>query len=754
MSQSYGNGPPIPTYEEAVGTEEIQGLLSSRRHASRHPSGFQPPTADSPRNSQDSNFTEPELDDENDRELRRDIEQMELEEPTDRHRSSLQFPKFTYLREHLSGISLPQIPSFLTFFKPSWILLIRFVALVLVVGLVYGLVVMRVLTWRYGGPGGQFLPESVRQHIQFAVDAESIKGYLKEIAFDDHVAGTKGDFFLAEWVEELYKEAGLDGVWFDNYEVYLNYPRADGRRVAIIDPPDKRWEAILEEHVEPQDPPRHPTLAFHGHSRSGNVTGPLIYANYGAREDFEYLKSQNVNLTGSIVLVKYYGSQGDRALKVKAAELAGAAGCLIYSDPADDGFLKGPAGPSGPWRRFDSLQRGAVSLMSWVVGDVLTPGVASTHDAERLSTNNNPGLVNIPSLPLAWRDAAPLITSLHNHGIAVPENWRGGVPDVGEWWSGDAGSSPIVHLMNLQDEVEKQPIRNVIGRIQGYESPEKVIYAGNHRDAWCFGAVDPGSGTAVMLEVVRVFGTLLQRGWRPRRTIVFASWDAEEYNLIGSTEHVEEGIEVLRKNAVAYLNVDSAVSGNTFSAAGNPLFERVLTTVLGRVEMPEGNETALEHWQKNGAKLGGLGAGSDYVAFQGNCISTATNHNMLTLLPDLAGTASLDFEFSGPGGGYPYHSCQESIQWLENFVDPSYYYHATMAEIWALLILELSDEHIVPLDFAAYSRELTAYVAQLKSDAQAFAKPGDEVLDVSALEKAAAGFITNAEKFMSWEENW
>jgi len=363
--------PPIPSYEEAVGVEEREGLLSARQpYIPRAPSGYRPPVSDSRRNSEESDITEPELDEDNDRELRHDIEQMELEEPPGQSRRSI-FPKlpnhFIYLRESLSAISLPEIPSY---FKPTWILFIRFLALVLVLGVVYGLVIMRVVTWKYGGPGNQFLPESIRQHISYSVDPEMIKTYLKEIAFDDHVAGTKGDYFLAEWVETLFNEAGLDGVFVDNYEVYLNYPRVDGRRVAIIEPEDKRFEAVLEEHVDQQEPPRHPTLAFHGHSKSGNVTGPLIYANYGARADFEYLKQQGVNLTGSIALVKYYGSQGDRALKVKAAELAGAAGCLIYSDPADDGFLKGPAMPAGPWRRFDSLQRGAVSLMSWVVGDV------------------------------------------------------------------------------------------------------------------------------------------------------------------------------------------------------------------------------------------------------------------------------------------------------------------------------------------------------------------------------------------------
>jgi len=273
----------------------------------------------------------------------------------------------------------------------------------------------------------------------------------------------------------------------------LNYPKAGGRRVAIVEPPELAWEAKLEEEpvYENATPQKQQTLVFHGHSRAGNVTGPLIYANYGSREDFQRLRDDGVNMTGAIALVRYYGTQGDRAMKVKAAEQAGAAGCLIYSDPKEDGFLKGEPWPNGRWRPSDGVQRGAVSLMSWVVGDVLTPGWASVVGAERVSKDNNPGLVNIPSLPLAWRDTQRLLQVLKGHGQMVPEGWRGGVPEIEEWWSGNQ-SSPIVHLKNEQDEVEQQAIWNVMGVIEGVEEKAKKVIVGNHRDSWCFGAGDPG----------------------------------------------------------------------------------------------------------------------------------------------------------------------------------------------------------------------------------------------------------------------
>lgn len=483
------------------------------------------------------------------------------------------------------------------------------------------------------------------------------------------------------------------------------------------------------------DPPRQQTPVFHGHSRSGDVTGPLIYANYGSREDFKRLYDSGIETKGAIALVRYYGSQGDRALKVKAAELAGFAGCIIYSDPADDGFTKGDVAPNGRYMPEGGVQRGAVSLMSWVVGDVLTPGWASTKGAKRISKDNNPGLVNIPSVPLSWSDAKPLLQAIKGVGERAPDEWRGAVPDV-EYWSGNL-SSPKVHLVNDQDEVDQQPIWNVMGKITGVEQAEKSVIIGNHRDAWVYGAADPGSGTAVMLEVVRIFGDLVQRGWRPLRTIEFASWDGEEYNLIGSTEYVENHMEKLRQDAYAYLNVDVAVGGQEFRAAGSPVFRKSLLRVLDRTTDPIRNVTLRELWDQRGGQLDGLGAGSDYVAFQ-----------------DMAGTSSIDFGFDGPP--YPYHSAFDNFEWMSTVGDPGFQYHKVMAQIWALLILEYADRLVLPFDISAYSASATQWAIALDNWAQnkGANQDGNPKWSTEPLREAVLQFANDARLFEKWEMEW
>ncbi|KAF2453292.1 hypothetical protein BDY21DRAFT_356261 [Lineolata rhizophorae] len=647
-------------------------------------------------------------------------------------RMPFSFPRFNFIRDRL-----PRLPEN---FKLKWSIIARLVGLFIVASLVYVFLVMEVLPSASIGMGQQFNPEWVRTAVQQSVDAEHIKDYLRHISSFDHVAGSEGDLYLAKWVEGLFRESRMDTVATLDYNVYLNYPKADGRRVAIIDPPEQAWQAKLEEELAYKNPTpqQTQTMVFHGLSRAGNVTGPLVYANYGSREDFQKLADDGIDLEGAIVLVKYYGTQGDRAMKVKAAELAGAAGCLIYSDPDEDGFKKGDVWPDGRWRPKDGVQRGSVGLTSWVVGDVLTPGWASTFRADRISKDNNPGLVNIPSLPLAWRDAQRLLQELKGHGQKVPEEWIGGVPDVGEWWTGDQ-SSPTVHLMNLQDENEKQEIFNVMGLIDGVETSAKKVIVGNHRDSWCFGAADPGSGSAVMLEVVRVLGLLRAEGWRPLRTIEFASWDAEEYNLIGSTEYVEDHVEELRKNAVAYINVDVGVTGNSFRAAASPIMHKALRHALNRVSDPIRNVTLSSLWDERGAPLEGLGAGSDHVAFQ-----------------EIAGCSSLDMGFEGPG--YPYHSCYETFEWMEEYGDPGFIYHKALAEVWILLILELAQEPILPYDLKDYADAVKSYVSDLSQYSDSKGARSDHnrrsSFDIKPLKDAAEKFEEAATTFMSWEEYW
>ena len=775
---------PIPTYEEAtssrpssshsfLGPAEIshdaerQGLLGQRPQPRPQFHGYQPPTVDSARPSLDSLVSsENNSSARNSREeLRREMSEMEFQDPDTgdntawKRISSLTsnihlparfrrwIPSFDQVRARF-----PRLPDRIP--KPNWIIVIRAFALVFVLTLAYVVFFTSLLRFRRRGQQ-RFPEEDVRSHIQGHLNETKIREQLKHVTEWDHVAGTEGNFFLAKWIESEMKSAGLEGVELEKFEVYLNYPTKDGRSVSITSPPEKAWIAQIEEEKAYQD--RQQSLVFHGHSKSGTVSGPLVYANYGSREDFDTLKDLGISVNGSVAIVRYYGTQTDRALKVKAAELAGAVGCIIYSDPAEDGFVKGKPYPDGRFRPSDGVQRGTVALTSWIAGDVLTPGYPSLPggNGERLSPDSSPALNKIPSLPIAWRDAQHLLQSLKGQGHKLTNpDWIGGVPEVDEWWTGSgspASSSsssavPIVKLQNEQDEIERQPIYNVLARIPGNEQSSKAIILGNHYDAWCYGGTDPGSGTAVFLELIRVFGDLMKYGWRPRRTIEFAAWDAEEYNLIGSTEHVEARLDRLRRDGYAYLNVDVAVVGDNFTAAASPVLRKALERVLKRVGDPKtGTKTVYDLWHAQGSKIGGLGAGSDYLAFQ-----------------DFAGVSSLDMSFSGPP--FPYHSCYDNFEWMDRYGDPGFQYHKAMGHIWALLALELADEAVLPFDLVGYAEKVREWVQDVEDDLvdklEEAKQKGDKKvegvasLDFSRLYNASSIFLGNANKFHEWENAW
>ncbi|EAL92516.1 glutamate carboxypeptidase Tre2, putative [Aspergillus fumigatus Af293] len=774
---------PIPSYEEAISSRpsssrshlgpdeasddaERQGLLHNADNTSgpggprSRPHGYQPPTVESVRNSLDdlassgTDSARGSLE-----ELQRELAQMDVEEAgvqssSRRSRLGQHFSKrFNSLSRTLSAIQFPFrrfLPNFRftinldgarpRFQDHSCIIMLRVFGLLLVVALVYVFFFSNLFNLNSRFMMGQsYSAASVQNFLQGHINETNIADNLRKVTKFPHMAGTEGSFALAEWIEQEFKNAGLDEIEMEEFQVYLNYPNEGGRRVAIVDPPGMAWEAALEEKNEQ-------TMVFHGHSKSGNVTGHLVYANYGSREDFQLLADQGIDMKGAIALVRYYGSETDRALKVKLAEMAGAAGCIIYSDPHEDGFRRGPAFPDGRFMPDDGVQRGAVSLMSWVVGDVLSPGFASTpQEKKRLSIEESPGLPGIPSIPIAWRDAQRLLQVLKGHGTKVPKEWVGGVPEVQEWWTGDGGS-PKVNLMNILDEVERQPIYNVVGRIIGLEQPEKKVIVGNHRDSWCLGSADPGSGTAVFLELVRVFGELRTFGWRPLRTIEFVSWDAEEYNMIGSTEHVEKAIEALRENAFAYLNVDVGVTGNNFDASGSPLFQRIVMQILGRIADPITNETLKDIWERAQKKFSPLGSGSDYVAFQ-----------------DIAGTSSVDFGFTGER--FPYHSCYENYDWMTKFGDPGFQYHKALGQFWALLLIDLADNPILQFDLQVYADHVHTYVTDLVAYAKSKNVPvapqlledravGEASVSFQPLFDAASKFKSDAEEFDQWAQLW
>ncbi len=762
---------PIPSYEEAtssrpasshlrLGPEEIsddaerQGLLHHPpRSRTQSPNGYQPPTVESARSSLDLLPSVDGSERGSAEQIRQEMEQLEVEEAdhdNGSHRSLLtdRFSKsITSITNSISSLHLPfrqYLPSFsFPRIRPgSWagaeharvVIFGRIFGAFLIVSVVYILIASDVLSIGARRSTGEvYDPESVRLYIQNHMNENGdIQQYLEYLTRDVHMAGTKGSLFYAEWIKDLFEAASLEDVALERFDVYLNYPTENGRRVSIVQPVEKAWEAILEEDAIHQNSPQTYSPVFHGHSRSGNVTGPLIYANFGSKDDFDWLRRQGISLEGAIAIVRYGGTQRDRALKVKAAELAGAVGCIIYSDLETEGELW----PDGRLMPLDGVQRGAVSLMSWVVGDVLSPGWASTPgEKKRLSPEDSTGLVKIPSLPISWRDAKHLLEALQGRGKEAPPNWQGG-PISNGYWTGNQ-DSPIVNLMNMQDEVIREPIHNVLGRISGWEQSEKKVIIGNHRDAWCVGGADPGSGTAIMLEVVRIFGRLRKLGWRPLRTIEFASWDGEEYNLIGSTEHVENRQDELRRDGYAYINVDVGVSGSDFWAAASPLYERVLLRVLDRTSDPTTNRTLRDLWDARNADLEGLGAGSDYVAFQ-----------------DIAGTSSIDFGFRGQA--FPYHSCYDNYDWMTKFGDPSFGRHTVMGQVWALLVLEIADKPILPFDMEDYARYVERYVNELEQYVRIKEKAAgaSNALDFKVLHDTAQVFTMEAHIFHDWARAW
>jgi hypothetical protein len=805
---------PIPSYDEAIAqlprggpTEasddaERQGLLgqSSQADSRTRAGGYRAPTVESARSSIDSDLSVPEMVGDGE-DARRQVEEFDYLEPGESedgerrqarlyHRARLRNKVTQGLANLSATLSAIRLPSFRSLYAPvapadgdtaeaqptpePWTTRLReriripdsinmgaanfarLAGLFTIFALIWVLFAMDIFPSGMSRMGMHFDPESVRSYVQDHLDVQNIEESLRHITSFDHVAGTEGDLYLARWMEEKWLLEGMfDDIKLWPYYVYLNYPTKDGRSLEIVGPEDRKWKAALEEDAAyPMDSGKVQTLAWHGHSKSGEVEGPLIFANGGSREDFRWLKTHGVVTNGTVALVRYHGTQEDRSLKVKAAQEAGCVGVIMYSDPADDGAGKGATFPDGPWRPADAVERGSVGLMSWVIGDPLTPGWASTAEAKRLDIEGNPGLVGIPSLPIAWRDAEPLLKSLQGQGVEVPGHWIGGPRGLedreikGNWGSGnDSAGAPIVHLKNMNDESKQQKIWNLHGLIQGIETPKKKIIIGNHRDSWCFGAVDAGSGSAVMMELVRIFGQLRKLGWRPLRTIEFVSWDAEEFNMMGSTEYVEENMEYLRDHSIAYLNVGAGVFGPNFHAAGSPLWERSLLRVLDRVTDPNTNNSMKQLWGDNKSRLEGLGAGSDYVAFQ-----------------DMAGTSSIDFGFEGPTNGYPAHSCYETFEWMQTFGDPNGLpYHHSLAQIWALLILEVADRPLLPFDLTHYADALSHYVETLRTDAKitftaASGKPGSKLagtgLNLTPLDDAIANLKASTEQFHQFEDTW
>jgi N-acetylated-alpha-linked acidic dipeptidase len=572
----------------------------------------------------------------------------------------------------------------------------------------------------------------IEQKFLAVPDAKLAGQELKTLTAEPHLAATPGDRKTADYVAQKFRAAGLE-TEIVPYRVLLNQPK-----VVHIEAFDSSGKLLIagptREHVEGdpyQDDPR-VVMPFNGSSASGDVTGEVVYANYGQLEDFNELAAQHIDLHGKIVLCRY--GKNFRGVKAYLAEQRGAAGVLIYSDPQDDGYYKGDPWPLGPWRPETGVQRGSVQYLFKYPGDPETPGVASTPelaDSARLSPEGNQP--RIISIPISYHDAAPILSALK--GAGVPQGWQGALPF--RYHLGPGGVR--VHLVSQQD-YQRRIIWDVIGKISGSEHPDEWVIAGNHRDAWVYGAVDPSSGTAAMLEAVHGVGALLHDGWRPKRTILFCSWDAEEEGLIGSTEWVEQHAADL-SHAVAYFNTDVAVSGPDFSASAVPSLKQFIRDLTRDIPSPlEG--TVFEQWRTHhpnddsrrtvGAStlnpdevhVGDLGSGSDYTPF--------LQH---------AGVPSTDVGSDGPYGVY--HSTFDDFAWYTQNADPHFLYLQQMARVFGLEVLRMAGSDVLPYDYVAYAREISGYLAVAKNRAKDVGLNG---LDFASAEAAATRLMDAAKK--------
>jgi N-acetylated-alpha-linked acidic dipeptidase len=528
---------------------------------------------------------------------------------------------------------------------------------------------------------------------------------IRELASRPHHVGSPGSKEVAEKIRQKFRDYGFT-VRMDIYQVLFPEPKI---RILEMTAP-RSFQATLKEPALKEDETsgqegQLPT--YNAWSADGDVRAELVYVNYGLNADYEVLSRMGIDVKGKIVIARY--GQSWRGIKPKIAQEHGAIGCIIYSDPKDDGYYQGDVYPKGAFKNEYGVQRGSVMDMVVYPGDPLTPGVGATKDAKRYATRQEaPNLLKIPVLPISYHDATPLLESLT--GPVAPESWRGALPFT--YHIGPGKSS--VHLQ-LEFDWKMVPCYDVIAMIQGTEFPDEWVIRGNHHDAWVNGAQDPISGQAAMLEEAKAIGVMVKSGWKPRRTIVYCAWDAEEPALVGSTEWVEDHAALLQNNTVVYINsdengrgflnaggshalegmVDEVAKGVTDPQTGVSIFERLKAHQIVTAASPE---QAKEMMDKSGLRLQALGTGSDFSPF----------------LQHL-GIPSLNFSFSGEENSGDYHSIYDSYDNFIRFIDPGFVYEAALSKIAGHSALRMLDAEILPFDFRILQREIKSYTAELQT---------------------------------------
>src|SRR5580704_12453741 len=555
-------------------------------------------------------------------------------------------------------------------------------------------------------------------------DPDKIRGYMQKLSAYPHHVGSRYDKENAEWLLARYKEFGLDA-HIESFDVL--FPTPQERVVELVEGGPK-FVAKLQEPPVKEDPTSSQQAdqlpTYNAYSKDGDVTAPLVYVNFGVPDDYEKLERMGVSVKGAIVIARYYGSW--RGIKPKVAAEHGAIGCLIFSDPHEDGPYQGDVFPEGPYRPKDGVQRGSVADMPLYSGDPLTPGVGATKDAKRLDLKDAETITKIPVLPISWGDAEPLLASLK--GPMAPADWRGGVGI-----SYHIGPGPgKLHLKVKSNWMPLKPLYDVIAKIPGSVYPDEWVIRGNHHDGWVNGAEDPLSGQSAMLEEARALGELVKSGWKPKRTIIYCSWDGEEPGLLGSTEWVETHAEELAKHAVMYVNSDGNGRGY-FGLGGSHTLEKFINDVAKDIQDPE---TKLSAWKREQLRAieeasadkkqdvrqradlhaGALGSGSDFTPF--------LQH---------VGVASLNIGFGGEDGGGIYHSIYDDFYWYTHFADTTFVYGRALSQAGGTAMMRMADADLLPLQFTdfaddvkMYVREVEKFAAQQRDDIQEMNRKIDE----------------------------
>ena len=524
------------------------------------------------------------------------------------------------------------------------------------------------------------------QRLRATAEANKIREFMTRMASEPHHAGSPASRAVAEFALEKFKEFGLEAR-IETFDALIPYPTQ--RVLEVLSP--VRYTAKLREPIVKEDPDSsdlNQLPTFNAYSANGDITAPAVYANYGLPEDYAFLKLKGVDVRGKIVLVRY--GRSFRGIKPKVAAENGAIGCLIYSDPRDDGYFKGDIYPKGPFRPPTGVQRGSVMDLPLYPGDPLTPGKPSIPGTPRLKIEDARTIQKIPVMPISWEDARPILEQID--GEIAPSDWKGAIPVTYHIGAGPA----LVHLKVQADNATRQ-VHDVVARLKGTVYPDQYVVYGNHHDAWVNGAADPISGAASVLEAARILSKAVQQGWKPKRSILFALWDGEEYGLVGSTEWVEKHRDELTKNAVAYFNSDTTLRG-AMSIQASPSLEKFVEEWMRDYPDPATGKSLLESSNQRRFRAGPLGSGSDYTAF--------VHH---------VGVASLNAGFDGDMSGV-YHSVYDSLRWFQYFGDPDYVFTTAFAGFMSTGLARMADAYVVQFDFGRVARFLRETVEDLRKN--------------------------------------